>query len=228
MTNELSHPLRESVFRWSYFYDDTNFVPYDSEYPDDKTAESRHRFEDRQIASDTGQEVRKMLFGIYASKTEAGMLIFSANEWDREWNRRRGDLVGSATVMDWEWDRQAGDVEFTEEKVLEVLQDEVSELTIWYARREQADASLEELAERLKTFPVPTNKIELLDLYHVWRTFFALRSEITSGAEVYKSISLVRDILDKLLNTLTDKLTNETNESPEEFIIDQIEHANRP
>ena len=222
-TNELSHPLRESVFRWSYFYDDTNFVPYDSEYPDAETAESIHRLEDGQIAFDTGQEVRKMLFGIYAGKTEAGLLIFSANEWDR----RKGDLIGSATVTDWEWNRQAGDVEFTEENVLERLQYETSKLTFWYARKEQADSSLEELAERLKRFPVPTNNVELLDLYHVWRILFALRSEITSGAEVYKSISLVRDILDKLVSTLTDKLTNETNDSPEEFIIDRIEHANR-
>jgi hypothetical protein len=222
-TNELSHPLRESVFRWSYFYDDTNFVPSDSEYSNAELAENMHRFEDGQIAFDTGQEIRKMLFGIYAGKTEAGMLIFSADKWDK----RRGNLIGSATVMDWEWDRQAGDVEFTEEKVLEVLQDEVSELTVWYARQEQADAGLEELAERLKAFPVPASNIELLDLYHVWRVLFALRSEIASGAEVYKSISLVQDILDKLLTTLTDKLTNETNDSPEEFIIDRIEHANR-
>ena len=222
--NELLHPLRESVFRWSYFYVDTNFVPGDSEYPNADAAESMHRFEDGQIAFDTGQEVRKMLFGIYAGKTEAGLLIFSANEWDK----RRGTLIGSATVTDWEWERQIGDVEFTEKKVLEVLQDETSKLTFWYARQEQAESNIEELAERLNTYPVPTNNIELLDLYHVWRVLFALQSEIASGAEVYKSISLVRDILDKLLTTLTDKLTNETNDSPEEFIIDRIEHANRP
>ena len=223
-TNELLHPLQESVFRWSYFYCDTNFVPYDSEYPDPDTAESMHRFEDGQIAFDTGQEVRKMLFGIYAGKTEAGLLIFSANEWDK----RRGDLIGSATVMDWEWDRQVGDVEFTEENVLERLQEETSKLTFWYARQEQAESSIEELAKRLKRFPVPTNNIELLDMYHVWRVLFSLRLEIASGAEVYKSISLIQDILDKLLITLNDKLTNETSDSPEEFIIDRIEHANRP
>jgi hypothetical protein len=86
-TNEL-HPLRESAFRWSYFYDDTNFVPYDSEYPNAKAAESMHRFEDGQIAFDTDQEVRKMLFGIYASETEAGVLVFGADKWDKG----RGDV----------------------------------------------------------------------------------------------------------------------------------------
>jgi len=223
-TNERSHPLWESVFCWSYFFDDTDFVPWDSEYPNAETAESKHRFEDGQIAFDTGQETQKMLFGVYASQQEAGIMLFTAGKWDKE----RDDLVGSATATNWEWDRQAGGAEFTEEKVLEILQDETSELTEWYARKQQRESSLEELMEKLKTLPEITNKVELLDLYHVWRVSFSLRSEIVSAAEVYDSISLVRDILDKLITTLNDKLTNETHESPEEFVIDRIEHANCP
>jgi hypothetical protein len=206
---------------WSSFCDDTNFVPWDSEYPSASVAENKHRHENGEIAFDTGQTIQKMLFGVYATETETGTLLFTADKWDKE----RENLVGSATATDWEWDRHVGDVEFTEEKVLKILQDEVAEITEWWSRKNQAESSIEEILEKLSTLPAITNSVELLDLYHVWRVLFVLRSEIGSAAEVYNSISLIQNILDKLLTPLTDKLTNDTHESPEEFIIDCIAHA---
>ena len=121
------------LFQWSSFAkkfcDKGKDFPIErSEYKNAKEATERIKFEDGERAFDTGQIMRKMLFGIYddSSKDE---IQFSASKWNHE----AANLIGAATIKDWEWEQFADEDEesFTEKNVLAHLSMEIEEFTEW-------------------------------------------------------------------------------------------------
>ena len=152
MALDSNHPLVDSPFVFSSFHPG-DFMPGESEYPSAAEAESRYKFEEGQVAFDTGFPVKKYLFGIYVSIGEKPVstpvefvsavvfndrdddLIFTADRWDSS----RNDLVGSATIVDWAWGHvQDEDFTFDEDEVLQCLREEVEKLTEWFAKKTKA------------------------------------------------------------------------------------------
>ena len=237
MTVDNAHPLVDSPFCFSSFHD-VDFISGVSEYPSAPEAERRYKFEDGQVAFDTGLPVKKYIFGIYASIGEKPVstykefvsaaalndrdddLVFIADKWDSS----RNDLVGSATIVDWAWGRvQDEDFTFDENGVLHCLREEVEKLTEWFAKKQRResfeDLRVDELLDGIELSP---GEVECLDLYYIWRTLFSLKQEISSAAEVYESLERVSYCLAQIIDTLGDKIMADTADSPEEAIIAYI------
>ena len=239
MAVDNAHPLVDSSFVFSSFHPG-DFIPGESEYPSAAEAESRYKFEDGQVAFDTGFPVKKYIFGIYASIGEKPVstpvefvsaavlndrdddLVFTADKWDSS----RNDLVGSATIVDWAWGRvHDEDFTFDEDEVLQCLREEVEELTEWYAKKQRQemfeDMRVDELLDGIELSP---SEIERIDLYYIWRTLFSLKQEMASSAEVYESIERVSYCLSQIIDCLGDKIMIDAADSPEEAIIAHIEN----
>ena len=136
--SEMEHPLSTSTFCWSCFNSDIDFLREfidkhngKNEYATEEEADEKIRVEDGEQAFDTGQIMRKMLFGIYGYPVN-GKWKLQADDWDLT-NRH---LLGCATVLDWEWYRDFGIDEdvtetFDKEIILQRLQEEVEDLEYW-------------------------------------------------------------------------------------------------
>jgi hypothetical protein len=129
----LLNPLEDSIFQWSSFSKKfcdlgKDFPIERSEYKNAKEATERIRSEDGERAFDTGQIMRKMLFGIY-DDSKGHKIQFSAAKWNHE----AANLIGAATIKDWEWEQYTEEEEenFTEKNVLARLSTEVEEITDW-------------------------------------------------------------------------------------------------
>ena len=100
------HPLDDTIFHWSCFTKELNFLPFESKFDSPVAAEKWHNFKDGEIAFDNGMELRHLLFGIYYSNG-----IYTADKWDR----KRKDLVGAAGILNFEWEQWADPYDIPED-----------------------------------------------------------------------------------------------------------------
>jgi hypothetical protein len=132
---KMMNPPENSIFRWSCFCSEHPFVNKTealagSEYQSPQEAAAKIVEEDGQLAWDTatpsypGDIMRKKIFGLYGKFDETWEL--TAGYWDIS----RENLVGAATIQDWAWYDifgYEGDMEFTDENILPVLEEDLSE-----------------------------------------------------------------------------------------------------
>ena len=232
--NRFKSPLRDSIFQWSFFGPELACLSPESVFKTPEEAEAYHKKKDGEIAFDNGQEIRSMLFGIYLLTRINEPSILIVEEWDKD----REDLVGAAGILNFEWERWADqedipdDIEegadiFKEEWVSARLSSDVREINEWWVRwrqRQRAKAKLEEKGDETNN----TQLVELFDLYYAWRTLSSLKTELSSGAEVYDIVDEVRDsivdLADAVLERLPDWFSTENcgDAAPEEVIMNYI------
>ena len=127
----IMNPPVDSIFRWSCFDKNHPFVNetkdvVGTEYKTPTEASKKVKFEDGQIAWDTGHQgfpghpVQKKIFGLYGHFKKKWTL--TADLWDMD----RKDLVGCVTILDWEWDNYS-DADFVDENIMERLHEELDE-----------------------------------------------------------------------------------------------------
>lgn len=123
------YPLEESFFWWSQFsYAHPFLKDYVGklEYEYAGEADAKMQVEDGEIAFDTGQTMRKVIFGIYGGRND-GTWKLQADQWDP----KRRDCIGCATIRDWEWEQFTGEEDFDKDKILEAVQEDIAELECW-------------------------------------------------------------------------------------------------
>ena len=228
--NRFKSPLRDSIFQWSFFGSELACLSSESAFKTPEEAEAYHKKKDGEIAFDNGQEIRSMLFGIYLLTRINEPSILIVEEWDKD----REDLVGAAGILNFEWGNWADqedipdDVEegadiFREEWVEARLSRDVEALNEWWVKWSRREKKKEEKRQKAEG-----TDAELFDLYYAWRALWALKTELSSGAEVYDIVDEVRDsiadLADSVLERLPDWFSAENcgDAAPEEVITNYI------
>jgi len=236
--SENKHPLRNSIFQWSFFGPELACLSSESAFKTPEEAEAYHKKKEGEIAFDNGQEIRSMLFGLYLLTRISEPSILIVEEWDKD----RDDLVGAAGILNFEWENWADpsdipndlpedtddDVDiFKKDWVFARLSSDVEEINEWWIRwrqRQRAKAKLEEKTDETSN----TQIVELFDLYHAWRTLSSLKTELSSGADVYDIVDEVRDSISDLADAVLERLPdwfsaeNCGDAAPEEVIMNYI------
>ena len=229
-TAENKHPLRNSIFQYSFFGPELACLSSESAFKTPEEAEAYHKKKDGEIAFDNGQEIRSMLFGLYLLTRISEPSILVVEEWDKD----RDDLVGAAGILNFEWERWADDGDipndvgegediFKEDWVFARLSDDVAELNEWWIKqrhRNQKKQEKEQKADNLDT--------QSFDLYYAWRALLAIKTEISSGAEVDDIVEEVRDAIGDLADSVLERITAmpaDVDIPPEEVIIEYLRHG---
>ena len=131
---KMEHPLLTTTFCWSCFDKDCDFLrefidEYEGKCEYATAEEAAEKI--KEVVFDTGQTMRKMIFGIYGFEKDGYGWRLQADEFDITNDR----LIGCATVLDREWERDFGGDEdadsFDGETIYRQLQEDVEELQFW-------------------------------------------------------------------------------------------------